>query len=92
MPRNGNAEIKPLFFSYLYVGDGVEGQTHNYSYTKDFLMPDSVGYSETNKVSDYMLNTDNNFVIPARYNEIRDDVTLLMRSKTENQSNTPQFF
>lgn len=55
-------------------------------------MPDSVGYSETNKVSDYMLNTDNNFVIPARYNEIRDDVTLLMRSKTENQSNTPQFF
>ncbi|MBQ0138567.1 MAG: MucBP domain-containing protein [Kurthia sp.] len=90
--QTGTYPIKPLFFSYLYVGDGVSGQNNNYQYNTNILFPDTIGYNETNKVSDYLLSDKNNFVIPTRYNAARDDITLLMRSKTEHNTNTPNVY
>jgi len=75
-------------FSRLTVGDlaPVPSQNTNFvfgnfgEYSSSYLSPSSIGYGENGTVNDYMLTAQNDVIIPARYNTVRDDVWLTMRS------------
>ncbi|MFB0918552.1 MAG: Cna B-type domain-containing protein [Clostridiaceae bacterium] len=77
-------------FSRLTVGNlaPVSSQNTNYvfgnfgEYASSHLFPNMIGYGENGTVNDYMLTPQNDVVIPARYNTLRNDVWLTMRSGT----------
>lgn len=47
------------------------------------VFPNIIGYGEDSTVNDYMLTNENSIVIPARYNQLRDDVTLTLRWRAD---------
>lgn len=94
--RNPAAITKPSFFSRLTVGelekwtfstDNNNVQTPNENkkllkFDRDwYIFPNMIWYGENNTVNDYMLTAENNFAIPARYNTVRNDVHLTLRSQ-----------
>lgn len=81
----------PTMFSRLSVGN-LEDVDINLSpssvnsakfgrYT-GIYSPNTLKMDQKGTVMDYMLTKENNIVIPTRYNSVRDDVYLTMRSKT----------
>lgn len=64
----------------LHNYNNYEGKLSQFS-RDSYLFPSHIGYGEKATANDYMLTTANDFRIPARYNEKRDDVFLTMRSQ-----------
>lgn len=81
----------PTMFSRLTVGnlnevevrlgDGSANRAEFGKYSGNYA-PNTLLMNQTGTVMDYMLTEQNNIVIPARFNTLRDDVYLTMRSKT----------
>ena len=80
----GDKELEdPVLFSRLTVGNlapASEGSFGIFS-SGTYLFPTQIGYGENATVNDYMLTPENDFIIPSRFNTIRNDVYLTMRSR-----------
>ncbi|QIK86339.1 MucBP domain-containing protein [Erysipelothrix sp. HDW6B] len=73
------------FSSVLSVGekqlmDGAIDSESIGNYGSDTYFPNLVGYGADGMVNDYMLTSENNIIIPTRYNTNRSDIILTMRS------------
>ena len=80
----GDKELEdPVLFSRLTVGElpsASEGTLGLFN-SGTYLFPTQIGYGENATVNDYMLTPGNDFIIPTRFNTIRNDVYLTMRSR-----------
>jgi len=70
----------PAFTSSIKVAD--EGDFFN----DDLFYPNLLGYGNPGTAVDYMLNEDNNIIIPSRYNTKNSDVWMLMQSNFSRPS------
>ena len=80
----GDKELEdPVLFSRLTVGNlpKVDNPLLTVFPGGTQLFPTQIGYGESGTVNDYMLNDKNNFIIPTRFNVVRNDVYLTMRSR-----------
>lgn len=86
----------PRLFSRLSVGHlpqrqepYAEVESLAYYSREGHLFPNRIGYGEASTVNDYMLIPENNIIIPTRYNTLRNDVYLTMRSVGKYSLNIP---
>ncbi|WP_179395898.1 MucBP domain-containing protein [Lacticaseibacillus absianus] len=80
----GDTELAdPILFSRLTVGHLPNADNPMLMKFPDgtYQFPTQIGYGESATANDYMLTPQNDFVLPARYNKVRDDVYLTMRSR-----------
>ncbi|WP_338217856.1 MucBP domain-containing protein [Lacticaseibacillus salsurivasis] len=80
----GDTELAdPILFSRLTVGNLPNADNPMLMKFPDgtYQFPTQIGYGESATANDYMLTPQNDFVIPTRYNKVRDDVYLTMRSR-----------
>lgn len=73
----------PVLFSRLTVGNLPKSDNPKLMVfpSGTYQFPTQIGYGESGTVNDYMLTPKNNFTIPTRYNTVRSDVYLTMRSR-----------
>ena len=76
----GDKELEdPVLFSRLTVGElpsASEGTLGLFN-SGTYLFPTQIGYGENATVNDYMLTPGNDFIIPTRFNTIRNDVFVI---------------
>lgn len=80
----GDKELEdPVLFSRLTVGNLPKGDNPLLTVFPGGtqLFPTQIGYGESGTANDYMLTPENNFIIPTRFNTVRNDVYLTMRSR-----------
>lgn len=81
-----------LYFSYLFVGDEKNNQI---KFNDNIFSNYNIGYQAKNKIPGLMLNKSkdqfNNFIIPARYNKVRDDLLIAYRGSALNTGMLPHF-